>query len=740
MKKVSTFLLGILLTISLLTQADEGMWLPILIEQNMATMTEMGMQLTAEDIYNVNNSSIKDAIIALDHGSCTGEIISGQGLVLTNHHCAYGEIQEHSTVEHDYLTEGFWAKSKKEELANPGKTASFLIRVEEVTHRVLDAIPENASQAQRNQIVDSVANVISKEATKDNHYDADVESMFKGNFYYLFVYETFKDIRLVGAPPESIGKFGSDTDNWMWPRHTGDFSLFRIYTGPDGKPAEYSEKNVPIKPKHFLPISLNGVQMDDFAFIMGYPGRTQRYMTSWEVKHTMEVTNENRIKIRGLKQKIWKEDMDKDDKVRIQYASKYARSSNYWKYSIGQNKGLKRLDVIAKKRALEKEFTQWVNQNDARKAKYGKALSNIEEAVKEVAEASSARQYLIETQLYGAESFMFAYNAMSLMSALSMPDSTELIKSEVEKFKKDAEDFFKDYNQPTDKKTTAALIQLYMEDVHSSHYPEYISATVVKKYKGDVDKFVEKLFKKSMFVDQQRLTEFLNKPKGKTLSKDPAFQAATSIIGKLREYGAQTRESQLNMQEGRRLFVGGLLEMNPEKAYAPDANSTMRLTYGSVGDYYPADAVHYDYFTTLKGVMEKEDPSVREFNVPKKLIEIYENKDYGPYGNKDGTMNVCFTTNNDITGGNSGSPVINANGELIGCAFDGNWEAMSGDIAFEKELQKTISVDIRYVLLIIDKFAGAQNLIDEMKIVKAAPQPKIPVEEEAPEAVPQPAE
>ncbi|MBI9067938.1 MAG: S46 family peptidase [Salinivirgaceae bacterium] len=731
MRKLSAFLLGVIMSVSYLVKADEGMWLPILINQNMGTMTELGLKLTADDLYNINQPSLKDAIVALDHGSCTAELISAEGLLLTNHHCGYGEIQSHSTVEHDYLTDGFWAMSKDQELSNPGKTASFLIRVDEVTKRVLDVVPADADQATRNHLIDSVSRVIVDEATKDSHYNASVESMFKGNFYYLFIYETFRDIRLVGAPPESIGKFGSDTDNWMWPRHTGDFSMFRIYAGLDGKPADYAEENVPHKPKHHLPISLDGVKMGDFAFIMGYPGRTQRYMTSFELKYTMDYENPNRADIRGLKQGIWKQDMNKDAAVRIKYSSKHARSANYWKYSIEQNKALKKLDVMGQKKQLEKDFMTWVNVNDARKAKYGKALALIEEAVNETNDPNSARQYLLETQLMGGESFLFAYRASGLMAALATPDSTDLIKRNTERFKERATEFFKDYNAPTDKKATVALLKKYMADVDAKYYPSYINDLLLKKYKGNVDKFVNDVFKKSIFVNEAKFNAFLEKPSAKVLGKDLAFMAGTSIINQLRQFGGMTGAADLKMEEGMRLFVAGLLEWKPEKAYAPDANSTMRLTYGTVGDYYPADAVHYSHFTTMAGIMEKEDADVREFNVKPKLKEIYKNKDYGQYGNPDGTMNVCFTTNNDITGGNSGSPVINAKGELIGAAFDGNSEAMSGDIAFENNMQKCINVDIRYVLLIIDKYAGATNLINEMTLVKSEPKPETPVEEAA---------
>ncbi len=718
MKRISIFLIGLFLFTSFVSKADEGMWLPILINQNMATMTEKGLQLSADDIYNINSSSLKDAIIALDGGNCTGEIISGEGLVLTNHHCGYGEIQAHSSKEHNYLADGFWAMSKKEELPNPGKTASFLIRVEEITKQILSQIPETATQAERNKLVDSIASTIADEATKDSHYKADVESMFKGNAYYLFIYEVFQDVRLVGAPPETIGKYGADTDNWMWPRHTADFSLFRVYMGADGKPAPYAEDNVPIKPKHFLPISIDGIEKNDFAMIMGYPGHTQRYMTSYELKYTIEHINPNISKIRGVKQNAWKADMDKDVDVYIKYASKFARSSNYWKYAIAQNKALKRLDVYGQKQELENEFISWINEDDVRLKKYGSALSLIEDAVNTSSDTKTAQLYFRETLIQGAEAFLFARKANKLNSALIAVDNVD---ASVDKFKTFAKAFFKDYNAPTDKAATKVLIKLFIQDVPEKYYPEYIKTVIQGKYKGNVDKYVDDLFKKSIFVDEVKLNAFLEKPSAKALSKDPVFSASASIFSTYFMTFNMQEQANLNKQEGMRLLVSGLLEMKSDKVFYPDANSTMRLTYGSVGDYFPADAKHYDYFTTLKGVMEKEDPDVKEFNVPAKLKEIYKNKDYGSYGNEDGTMNVCFTTNNDITGGNSGSPVINSKGQLIGLAFDGNYEAMSGDIAFEQVMQKCINVDIRYVLLLIDKFAGAQNLIDELNIVKTMP-------------------
>ncbi|RLD61915.1 MAG: serine protease [Bacteroidetes bacterium] len=736
MKKFISLFIVSSLFFSFSLKADEGMWLPILLEKyNIGTMTKMGLKLSAEDIYSINHSSIKDAILALDHGSCTAEVVSPDGLLLTNHHCGYGEIQAHSSTEHDYLTDGFWARSREEELANPGKTASFLIRVEDVTERIISQLNDTMPEARREAVVDSIAKVIEKAATDSTFYNAKVNGMFKGNYYYLFVYETFKDIRLVGAPPESIGKFGSDTDNWMWPRHTGDFSMFRIYCSPDGKPAEYSEENVPFHPKHHLPISLKGVKNGDFAMILGYPGSTQRFLTSWGVKETIEQENPNRIKIRGKKQSIWKEDMSTSDKIRIQYSSKYARSSNYWKYSIGENKGLKRLKVYEQKQKLEARFTDWVNLDPQRKEKYGEALNLIEEAYKNSEKYNNAVQYLYETMIGGTEVVRFAMKGGQLNHLLNnSPDSTNLINAGVEKLKAQAKDFFKDYSVTTDKKVFVALINMYYQDVPKEFHPDFYNL-INKKFKGSVEKFADYLYKKSIFVDQNRLNAFLSKPNKKVIAKDPAYIMMKSVINKYREIYAASKEFNSQLYKGERLFEAGLLEMDKNKAFYPDANSTMRLTYGKVGDYYPKDAVHYDYYTTLKGVMEKEDPNNHEFVVKQKLKDLYNAKDYGQYGDADGTLHLCFITDNDITGGNSGSPVINGEGQLIGIAFDSNWEGMSSDVAFDKEYVKCVNVDIRYVLFVIDKFAGATNLIDEMTIVTE----ETPAVEENAEQVQEPA-
>ncbi|WP_159517515.1 S46 family peptidase [Sunxiuqinia indica] len=716
MKRINVVLLGLCLLFQHAAIADEGMWLPSLIQKlNIGEMQKMGLELSAEDIYSINQSSLKDAVVALDRGSCTGEIISAEGLLLTNHHCGFGEIQEHSSVEHDYLRDGFWAKTKEEELPNPGKTASFLVRVEDVTDSVLVDVTDDMNFDERNAQIQKNSFTIQKDAIEDTHYDAKVQALFKGNRYYLFVYETFRDVRLVGAPPKSIGKFGGDTDNWMWPRHTGDFSMFRVYCGPDGKPASYSEDNIPYQPKKHLKISLKGYEEGDFAMVMGYPGSTNRYKSSFGVQYTMEGTNQARIDARGEKLEILNGYMNTSQKATIQYASKYARSSNYYKYSIGQNKGLKALDVIENKQAIEKEFTNWVNANDERQAKYGKALDLIEESYKDTRD-EKAYEYLVETMVRGPEIFFFSYGAKGLFQALKS-DKTDRIEASVQQIRSELDEFYKDYDAKTDERITAELLKVYDNNVIPAYRPPFLDK-IHSKYKGDYQEFASDMFDKTIFADRSELEEFLDNPKLKTLKKDDAFQASLEVFDIMSIIGAKMNMTADGLLTGRRLFVAGLMEMYKDKKFYPDANSTMRLSYGTVGDYVPRDGVQYSYYTTLKGYIEKEIPGDNEFDVPEKLKELYYAGDYGRYADEDGTLHTCFITNNDITGGNSGSPVMNARGELIGVAFDGNWEAMSGDLAFEPELQKCINVDIRFVLWTIDKFAGATNLIEEMTIIQ----------------------
>ncbi|QZE14285.1 S46 family peptidase [Halosquirtibacter laminarini] len=705
--------LFVALSISSNLFADEGMWLPSLINKlNIKDMQADGLKLSAEDIYSINHSSLKDAVVALDHGSCTGELISNEGLLLTNHHCGFGEIQAHSSVEHDYLRDGFWALKKEDELPNPGKTVSFLVSIEDVTSKVEKNVTSEMTEDKRREEISKISRELITAATKDTHYNANVKSMFDGNKYLLFVYETFRDIRLVGAPPESIGKFGGDTDNWMWPRHTGDFSMFRVYCAPDGSPAEYSKDNVPLKPRHFLPISLKGIEKDDYAMVMGYPGSTDRFKTSWGVQNTMEVTNSIRIKIRTEKLRILKEYMNTSQKAKIQYASKYARSSNYWKNSIGQNKGLKKLHVVEDKQAIEKAFSNWVASSTERTEEYGDALKLIADSYKNN-EAQVALNYYYEGIIGGPEAIRFAYQFSRLESSLEKGDA-EKIKKTIEYIKSDIPTYFKDYDAATDAKLVSSLGYIVTQNIDRKYLPEDYNV----KSQKELDKKVQKYFKKSIFTSQAKVEAFLANPSLKRLQKDPIYDLMNQVFSKYREISKERSASTKEKAKGRRLFVKGLLEMNPDKKYYPNANSTMRVTYGTVKGYDPADGVHYDYFTTLKGYIEKYDPNNPEFQTPKRLIDLYNAKDFGQYADENGILHTCFISDNDITGGNSGSPVINGNGELIGAAFDGNWEAMSGDIAFEHKLQRCICVDIRFVLWVVDKYAGATNLIDEMTLVK----------------------
>ncbi|HKK10441.1 MAG TPA: S46 family peptidase [Bacteroidales bacterium] len=718
-KKIIPIIIAVLMVAPSALKADEGMWLPFLIERlNYQDMKEQGLKLTPEEIYSVNNSSLKDAVIVFG-GGCTGEVVSDQGLILTNHHCGYSYIQKHSSVEHDYLTDGFWAMAKEEELSNPGLTAKFLERIEDVSDRINEELNDEMTNEERNKKISEISKKIQEEATADTHFDASVRSFFKGNEFYLFVYTTYKDVRMVGAPPSSIGNFGGDTDNWMWPRHTGDFSMFRVYTAPDGTPAEYAEENVPMKPANHFEVSLNGVEEGDFAMIMGYPGGTQRYLTSHGVKMAINKKNPTIVDIRDKKLKVMKKAMDASKAVKIQYASKYARTANYWKYFQGQTKGLKRLKVADKKEKLEDDFREWVSGNEQRHEKYGEALELIEEGYKMQENTVIAETYFREAVFRGAEVLGFTLsNFFRLHNMLEEEAEEEKIQKRVEAIEARLGKYFKDYHAPLDQKMLGAMLEMFYNNVPKFQHPELLDK-YYKKYDGDFMEAAADIFDKSDMDTKEGIRDLLDNPKERKIRKDPVFELASAFYDTYREISKDSQKSDKLLSKGYRKFVAGLREMNPEKEYYPDANFTMRLTYGKVNGYEPADAVQYEYYTTLDGVMEKEDPSDEEFIVHEKLSELYQDKDYGKYGDN-GVMHTCFLTNHDITGGNSGSPVIDAHGRLIGIAFDGNWEAMSGDIAFEPELQRTISVDIRYVLFVIDKFAGAGHLVEEMDIVKTA--------------------
>ena len=719
MKRVFIIVFALLSTS--IVRADEGMWLLSLLGKNIEQMQAQGCKLTAEDIYSVNQASLKDAIVGLGNDGrpfwhfCSGEIISDKGLLLTNHHCAFSVIQKHSTVEHDYLSNGFWAYKYSEELPNPGITASILQRMEDVTDQVNAVLNDNMSEEERAVAIDAISKQISAKAVQGTNLFAQVQSMFEGNQFFLLVYKIYRDVRLVGAPAQSMGKFGGDTDNWSWPRHTADFCMMRIYTGPDGEPAPYNTSNVPLKPKHHLPVSAKGVQDGDFAMIMGFPGTTDRFLTSFGLKETMEVTNDIRYKVRTEKLRIMKEGMNAAAATRIQYASKYAQCANYWKYSHEQNIALENLNTMGEKERIEREFTAWVNADPARKAKYGNALTLIKEGYEAMHPYNVAMSYMQEAGLQGAEVPLFAFQVgNTLERAFDAKNTAEVKEMYLKAIKSNAAAFFKDFNKDVDKNLVAALLKIYSDTVAAEWHPDVFNL-INKKYKGNYEKFAKELSDKSIFTDEARLNAFLEKPDMKKLNKDLGYITGASLFEVFQKLREEMSAMRSNIAKGDRLFVNGLMAMEPNKVWAPNANSTIRLTYGNVKSYKPRDAVFYDYYTTLTGVMEKEGPKGGEFEVPQKLKDLYHAKDFGRYGADN--ISVNFITNNDITGGNSGSPVINGNGELIGTAFDGNSEAMSGDIDFEENLQRCINLDGRYMLFIVDKIANAQNLINEMTIV-----------------------
>ena len=741
MKKFFAFALALVLALPAV--ANEGMWLPLLLGRNYEDMKANGLQLTPEQLYSINNSSIKDAIVSLG-GFCTAEVISKNGLLLTNHHCGFDAIQTHSTPDNNLLDDGFWAKSYSEELPNEGLFVRFLVRMEDVTDQVNAVLSDTMSEASRDAKIREIGKEIADKASKDNGYDANVKSFYHGNEFYLFVYETFKDVRLVGAPPSSVGKFGGDTDNWMWPRHTGDFSMFRIYTDAEGKPAEYSADNIPMKPKHHLPISMDGVKEGDFTMIFGYPGSTDRYLSSYGVKQAVDLYNPSVVEVRDLKLAIMKKYMDADEATRIQYASKYARVANYWKYYIGQTEQLKQNKVAAKKMVIEDDFRKWMNANPAKKEKYGETLSLLEDAYKQSDSYVKSNVYVLEAGLTGSDLALFAFRFSRLMdNAFMLKDkmAEEMDAAKTDEDKKgvkdkyqpkidalmasasaSVEEHFKDYNKALDQELFASLFELYDNKIPAEQQPEFFSL-VDKKYKGDWKKFADKVYSKSILTSKESVLAFLENPSKKTLDKDMGAMVGNELFSMYRSSAMSHADVDTKMDKGYRLFTAGVREMNSDKNYYPDANSTMRMTYGTVGSYHPRDGVFYNYYTTAEGILQKEDPNDMEFYMQPELIEVIKKKDYGRYANAKGELPVCFISNNDITGGNSGSPVINGRGELIGCAFDGNWEAMSGDIFFEKQLQRTISVDIRYVLFIVDKYAGAKNIINELTFAESAAAP-----------------
>ena len=738
MKKLSVFF-AIIFGMMGIVRADEGMWLPMFVERlNYVDMQKMGLQLTPEELYSINNSSLKDAIVGLSNGAkprgffCTGEIVSGNSLLFTNHHCGYSSIAALSTVEHDYLNEGFAAKNFSEELPAEGVSASFLIRMEDVTAEILSVVTDDMDFMARNKAINEKAKELEEAASEGGKLNPVVKGFFEGNEYYMFVYKTYTDVRLVFTAAQSIGKFGGDTDNWMWPRHTGDFSVFRVYADENGEPAEYSENNKPLTPKHSLPISLDGVHPDDFTMIWGFPGSTERYMSSYGINYNVDVFYPIVYEVFKAETDVMDEYMKVDKAVNIAYADNKAGLANTWKNFEGQITMLRKNKVAERKAALEAEFTEWVNADEDRKAEYGDVLETLEVMYGQMAEVANSLFY---------PNFIGQLNPMGMavdfMEYVDVATKKEATKEEkqaaadaLKEINVDA--MFKDLDARVEKNMLVAVLNIYGEQFDSDEIPEAIQK-LLKKQKGDWTALANYIFDNSMFSTPESIKAMIEKPNAKKIMKDPAFVMLTALREQIYSVAPAYRMAQIAISDADHLFVKGLREFyaatQPDKVLYPDANSTMRMSYGSVKDYSPADAITYDYVCTANGILEKYIPGDFEFDAPQRLLDLIEMKDYGQYADDNGELITCFLSTNDITGGNSGSPIMNGKGELIGLAFDGNWEAMSGDVNFEPKLQRTINVDIRYVLFIIDKVYGATNLIDELDIHKAMPEP-VRVEQE----------
>ncbi len=705
---------------SLSASADEGMWvLPLLQQQNLPEMMALGLKLQDYEIYSPENASLKDAVVIFG-GGCTGEVVSPDGLVLTNHHCGYGAIQSHSTLEHDYLTEGFWATSRSEELPNPGLSVTFIDRIGDVTDYVKEALKKDNDPEGMNYLSPKYLNGLAKARVGEKFLadnpgtEVEIKPFYGGNQYYMFTKKIYRDVRLVGAPPSSIGKFGSDTDNWMWPRHTGDFSVFRVYADANGNPAEYSERNVPLRPKRWFKISVRGVNEGDYAMMMGFPGRTNHYYTSWEVAERRDIDNTVRINIRELRQKVMLEEMLKDPQVRIQYASKYAGSENAYKNAIGSNWAINKRDFEQVKRAEQEALLAWADEQG--KSEYREALNQIRDIVADRHDLRFRQWMLNEALRIGIEFVSVPMEINPLVEALK--GKTADRQKELDQMTAAFRRFFdKDYVPEVDKKIAKVMLTEYRRLIPHTSQPAYF-AIIDKKYKGDIERFLDDIFAKSIFASRENYNKFLKRPTAKALLNDPMILFAQSVENERENLSNSLKSYDAAYNRAHRTYVKGLLEMEKDKKHWPDANFTLRLTYGQVKGYHPRDCVYYTHQTTLDGVMEKEDSTNWEFVVPQKLKDLYRAKDFGRYATKDGRMPVAFCATTHTTGGNSGSPVMNANGELIGINFDRNWEGVGGDIEYLPDYQRSIIVDIRYVLFLIEKYGEAEGLLQEMEIIE----------------------
>jgi hypothetical protein len=697
-----------------LAYADEGMWvLKELNERNMSRMRELGFESSFEQLYNDSTPCVANSVVIFG-GGCTGITVSDKGLVLTNHHCGYPSLQKLSSVENDYLKDGFISQSAEQEIPVPDLSVYYLKETSDVSDRILSALSALEDEFERITKADSIGEAICDSIGSNEFLSAEVLPFYSQNNYLLVVYDVYRDVRLVFAPPSSVGKFGGDTDNWMWPRHTGDFSVFRVYANAGNSPAEYAADNRPYRPAYYTEVSMQGYKENDYAMTLGFPGSTYRYLSSWGVKQRIEDSNKPRIEVRGIKQDIWREEMLASDAVRIKYASKYAGSSNYWKNSIGMNRGLEKLHVIARKEAGETAFAEWVNDgNPERKEKYGEILDWLEKGYTASSEYRKYATYLVEAFAGGAEIIRLARMVYAVDMKHSTPEEIDTILED------DFQSFFKDYDPALDCKVLAAMIKIVKERVPAQYLPDIFQKTD-RKYKGDYDRYAADLFKNTAVLSYDKIARLLKDKKlyDKTLKKDPALELSTSVIFAIFELQRLMIAASDDLEKGERLYFAGLKEMYPEKTFYSDANFTMRLSYGSINGYRPFDATRYDYYTTEQGVLEKEDATSEEFYVQPEILDLLRKKNFAPYANTGGELQLCFLTNNDITGGNSGSPIFDKNNRLIGLAFDGNWEAMSGDIAFEPELQRCIGVDIRYILYLIDRWGQCPRLIDELTLVE----------------------
>ncbi|MCS6973632.1 MAG: S46 family peptidase [Cyclobacteriaceae bacterium] len=716
MKKLITVIF--LLCFNLIVRADEGMWVLYLLGDKVYNdMVKKGLKLSREQIYSMNKASLKDAIVIFG-GGCTGEVVSREGLIFTNHHCGYGAIAAASSVEKNYLRDGFWAKSKNEEIPAPSLSVQFLVRIEDVTPSVEKELAGLSGSAWSAKLQE-VSQRIVKNATEGTGYEARVVPFYRGNQFLLFVYERYRDVRLVGTPPESIGKFGGDTDNWEWPRHTGDFAVFRVYADKNGKPAAYSPDNVPLRPKYHLPVSIKGVKENDFTMVLGYPGSTNRYETSYGVKLKTDVENPAIVRLRDVRLRLMFDEMKKDPAVRLQLASSYASIANYWKFFDGEAKQLLKYDVYGQKKAAEETFKQWAKG----KPEYENLMAEFEKAYAAWLPYAKHRIYLNEGIL-GSPLAAYGASLLALERALTRkPANPEEINRIAENVNRARTSFLENENKASDERILAATCHMFYTDIARDQHPEEFFRWLRTAYGDPQDestytRFASDVFRKTMILDDTRWQQFISKPDSSTLQNDLLCRYVFSFIKNYNNrFGLYAAEFNNRINDLGRLYMKGIMQMNPQLVSYPDANFTMRLSYGSVKPYRPRDGVIYDYTCTITGVLEKYKPGDYEFDLPKELIEAANKKDFGIY--KDARLNnlvVCFITNNDITGGNSGSPVLNGNGELIGLAFDGNYEALSHKIAFDKDMNRTICVDVRYVLWCIDKLGGAKHIINELTL------------------------